>query len=279
MNMISFKASFRRISDLLEDADDIRWKQDGYLILSLFAIVLLTGPLCLLGWWMQRWNSIPSWDTEDHWTGTKRAAITFAGLGTLLLVALLHFHPPLAAFWYLLLWYGFCASLAPAFALVAERIDPRTIASQRILLPSEQPAPSAVPPPQQVTASEQPAPPARKKRAATKKPTTSMTSKQELDKKLTKKMNKGRPIPLGDLLLQEQEERERRRTQINYVQAPFLPAEAENTHPSPANTDGLKTEERPALNSDASSSESASEPPPAQKKPERRQPESLDNLF
>jgi len=275
MDMTSFKNQFHRLSDLLEETDDIPWKQDGHLILVFFAIVLLTGPLCLLGWWMQRWNSTPSWDTQDHWDATKQAAITFGGLDILLVTAFLHFHPSLAAFWYLILWYGCCALLAPTFALVAERIDPRTIASQRVQLPSEQPISSAAPktPPQNVTVEEQqPTPPARKKRSTTKKTAAPTTSKQELDKKLTKKMKKGR-----DLLLQEKEERERKRTQINYVQAPLLPAEAESVHPPLTNTTAPKREEPTSSNVDAPPSTPVPEPPP--KKPERRQPESLDNLF
>lgn len=277
MDRTSFKNRFHRLSDLLEEADDLHWKQEGRLILVLFAIALLTGPLCLLGWWMQRWNSTPSWDTQDHWDATKQAAITFAGLDILLVAAFLHFHPSLAAFWYLILWYGCCALLAPTFALVAEHIDPRTIASQRVQLPFEQPAPLAAPKTTVTVEEQQPAPPARKKRSTTKKTAAPTTSKQELDKKLTKKMKKGRAVPLGDLLLQEKEERERKRTQINYVQAPLLPAEAESVQPSLTSTAASKREEPTPSSVDAPPSTPAPVPPP--KKPERRQPESLDNLF
>jgi hypothetical protein len=290
MDMTSFKNHFHHLSDLLEEGTEtINWKQDWRLILIFFAITVLTGPLAMLGMGIQRWNSTPSWDTEDHWNATKQAAITFAGLDLLLVVAFLYFHPFLTAFWYPILWYWFCMLLAPTFALVAEKIDPRTATLQRFQLPSEQPpppAPAAPPPPsaQQVTVEEQelapPVQPTQRKRSTKKKtatPTTPLTSKQELDKKLTKKMNKGRAVPMIDLLQQEKEERERKRTQINYVQTPLLPTEAESVHPLPATTNAPKKEEPSASNGDASSS--APEPSPPQKKPERRQPESLDKLF
>jgi outer membrane biosynthesis protein TonB len=292
MNMTSFKNHFHHLSALLEEGTEtINWKQDWRLILIFLAITVLTGPLAMLGVGIQRWNSTPSWDTEDHWNATKQAALTFAGLDLLLVVAFLYFHPFLTAFWYLILWYWICTLLAPTFALVAERIDPRTDVLQRVQLPSEQPpppAPAAPPPPsvQQVTIEErEPAPPGQptqNKRSTKKKtatPTTPLTSKQELDKKLTKKMNKGRAVPMIDLLQQEKEERERKRTQINYVQAPLLPTEAESAHPSNV----PKKEESLASNGNVSTSAPSTTPmpesSPSQKKPERRQPESLDKLF
>jgi pyruvate/2-oxoglutarate dehydrogenase complex dihydrolipoamide acyltransferase (E2) component len=253
---MSFRARFHHLSDLLEGYIALDWEKDWPYLVFLGGITLLTGPLYVFGCWIQEWNDRTTpWDASDHWEGTREFAITFAVFDALLIIALVYFAPQLSAFWsrslvswlfyHLAAWYLLWTLLAPAFALLAERIDPRIGKVRRVRLPSEQPPPKPAP------VEEPPATqPARSKRG----------SGNAASSPASKKRNKGRTVPLGTLLLQEREEQERRRTQVTFVQAPLLAEGAQEARlpetPPPA----------PA-------------PPPKAEKPERRKPEPLDHLF
>lgn len=249
---MSFRAHFHHLSDLLEDRVAIDWRKDWPYLLILGVITALTGPLYLFGTWIQQWNvQTNPWDGKSRWDGTREFAYTLAFFDLLLVVAIIHFYPQLSVRWsaslgswlfyHIAIWYVFCALLAPTFALIAERIDPRKRKMRRVRSPSERPAPIE----ESVTQ------PARKKRTVTtgQGNTTSATA--------PKKRKKGQPIPMGELLQREQEERERRRTQIVFVQAPLL-------------TEGTPAPDDPS---------EAPVGPPKAEKPERRKPEPLDNLF
>lgn len=252
---MSFRAHFHHLSDLLEGGVAIDWRKDRPYLLLLSGIILLTGPLSVFGCWIQAWNDRATpWEASEHWEGTREFAITFAVFDALLLIALVHFAPQLSAFWsrslgswllsHLVIWYVFWTLLAPAFALAARRIDPRTRKARRVRLPSEQPPkPAAVEEPPAVQL-------ARSKSGSGS--TASSTA--------PKKRNKGRAVPLGTLLVQEREEQERRRTQITFVQAPRPSEDAQEA----------RSPETPPP---------APAPPPKAEKPERRKPEPLDKLF
>jgi uncharacterized Tic20 family protein len=236
------------LSDLSQGEADIDWSSDwGYLTLVLI-ITLLIGPVLLLAWWMQHWNAASPWDHEDRWAGTKQFAITLIILIYVpLLLNLVFFHVPLVPFWphrllvtvwyHLILWWAALLPLTPTLALVSERIDRRTRKLERVLLPSEQPPPQLAVTVGHVQATKS----ARKRKEATDGADSTQAA--------PKKRKKGRPVPLGQLLLEEQAARQAEQAHIH--QLPHLP--------------------------EASAASSPPEPPP--KKHDRGTSESLKDIF
>jgi hypothetical protein len=258
---MSFRNRVHVLSDQLEGDAPIVWRRDWPSLLALALITLLTGPWLVLALWVQRWNVRTLWDAKDHWEGTKQFAVTFVIIGILSVIAFIQFQPALSVlgsrniwswlFYHTLFWWFWWALLTPTFALVAERIDPRTQRIRRVLLPQERP------PAPQSAASDEVVAQSRKKKATT-----------------PKKKRKGRPVPLGILLAEEKAEMERRRTQINYIQ-PSLPSH-EGIEVSPAVPVSSVPEESLPLPAETASGSGS---PKSKKQPERRKPESLDNLF
>ena len=230
---MSFKQDLQRhlhhLSDLSHGEADIDWRSDwGYLAIVLI-ITLLTGPVLLLAWWMQDWNAASPWDHEDRWAGTKQFAITLIVLIYVpLLLNLVFFHVPLVPFWphrllatvwyHLILWWVALLPLTPTLALVSERIGPRTRKLQRVLLPSEQPPPQ----PAVTVGRVQAAKSARKRRGATDGAGSTQAT--------PKKRNKGRPVPLGQLLLEEQAAQQAGQSHVHHP--PFLPETPAASSPS-----------------------------------------------
>lgn len=137
-----------------------RWRWDSWPIVL---ITLLTGPVLLLGYRIQRWNTCSRWDDEDRWAGTRLFAFTLPLLVyTPLLANLLFFHVSLVEFWLGLVfydpfvWWIVLFPLAPTVALVLERIAPQTKSSQRVLLPAEKAPPPSPPPPPRPAAQKTP---------------------------------------------------------------------------------------------------------------------------
>jgi len=257
---MGFKDRVHLLSDQLEGDAPIAWRKDWPSLLALSLVILLTGPWPVLALWVQRWNVQTLWDAKDHWEGTKQFAITFVIIGILSVIAFIQFQPTLSVlgphnnwswlFYHTLFWWFWWALLTPTFALIAERVDPRTQRIRRVLLPQERP----------------PAP----QSAASSNAVTQSSGK----KKAARPKKKGRPVPLGILLAEEKAEMERRRTQIHYIQ-PSLPSH-EGIEASPAASVPPVPETSLPLPAETAS---PPEPPKSKKQPERRNPESLDNLF
>ncbi len=257
---MAFKDRVHLLSDQLEGDAPIAWRKDWPSLLALSLVTLLTGPWPVLALWVQRWNVRTLWDAKDHWEGTKQFAVTFVIIGILSVIAFIRFQPTLSVlgphnnwswlFYHTLFWWYCWALLTPTFALIAERIDPRTQRIRRMLLPQE-----LLPAPQP---------------AASDKAVTQSSGK----KKAARPKKKGRPVPLGILLAEEKAEMERRRTQINYIQ-PSSPSH-EGIEASPAASVSPVTEISVPLPAETAS---PPEPPKSKKQPERWKLESLDNLF
>ena len=251
---MDWRGHLHRFSDLL--AGDIPFDYQDWLVLpvAVYGSILL-GPLLMLAFKIQRWNVHTPWDSEDHWTGTEQFAVIFIVWDGLLLLAWFHVHEALALLWsttlwwvlfHLLLWYALLALLAPALALLLERLDPRTVPLERVRLPTEQPRPHP-------SAS---APSTRKQAAA---------AGSEQGTNTPKKRKKGRAVPVGQLLLEEREAQREPARQIRFVQPPSLSSEtAVSSAPPPMPGPQMA-------------------PPTSKAKPvnkaDRRQPESLDQLF
>src|SRR5579859_3765413 len=145
--------SLRRFHDLYRGEADLDWPADLRYILPGLIFILLTGLLIFLIYACQDWCAASAWDGEDRRRGTRAFAIAFL-LGY---IPLILFPGDLARCWphflgpprwhNLLLWWCGCLPLAPALALLSERVDPRTKPLELVLLPSEmpslQPTPSA----------------------------------------------------------------------------------------------------------------------------------------
>src|SRR5258707_615339 len=133
------------LSDRLEEDVLLTWKRNWPGLLTISCIIVLTGPLLVLAYKIQRWNVRSPWDTEDHWVGTKQFAVTFIGYDLFLLFAFLHFQTELSTFWFptpwswfffcLIIWYVCFTLLSPTLALFFEHIDPQTRSLERMLLP------------------------------------------------------------------------------------------------------------------------------------------------
>lgn len=252
---MSFRNRVHVLSDQLEGDAPIVWRRYWLSLLVLALITLFTGPWLVMALWVQRWNVRALWDAKDHWEGTRQFAITFVIIGILLVIAFIKFQPVLSVFghrniwswvFYHTLFWWFCwGLLTPNFALLAERVDPRTQRIRRVLLTQERPAP------QNSAASDQTVAQSRRKKATT-----------------PKKRRKGRPIAFGILLAEEKAEMERRRKQVNYIQLPL--ASDERTEATPDAEPSL------TLLEDTASSPGSLK---SKKQLERREPETLDNLF
>lgn len=237
---MSFKQELQRslhhLYDLCEEEVDVDWRTDRPYLAVFFLITILSGPLYLFASWIQHRNASYPWDREDHWDGTKQFAITFAMVDALLVFCLTVFHTQIPFFRVLVLynplvWYVICALLSSSLALILEHLDPRTRPLQRVLLPSEQqPLQPAAP-----TDKAQAAQPTRKRR----KTGTGLDSSATV----LKKRKKGRPVPLGNLLLEEKATREQQRTQIRFHSPPPEEAEAPTASP-PSNPAPSKKQER-----------------------------------
>ena len=242
---MSFKQDLQRslhhLYDLCEEEVDVDWSTDRPYLAVLFLITILIGPSYLFASWIQHWNASCPWDREAHWAGTKQFAITFAMVDALLVFYLIVFHtqilqilPRLSRILVLfnpLVWYVICALLSPTLAFILEHLDPRTRQLQRVLLPSEQPPLQPAAP----TGKAQAAQPARKRR----KTGTGLDSAATV----LKKRKKGRPVPLGNLLLEEIAAREQQRTQIRFRPPPPEEAKASPASPS-SNPTPSKQQER-----------------------------------
>ncbi len=240
------------LSDLLVGDVPLVWERDWREVLVACYITMLTGPLLVLAWWIQRWNARIPWDSEDHRAGTKRFAVTFIVCDLCLLFTFHHFQTELFSLWFpttwswflfrFIVWYVHWMLLAPALALLLERLDPRTKPLERALLPTEQ-------------------------QSAAQQATRKQVIVSTLDRAATapKKRKKGRPVPLGQLLLQDREAQRQQARQIYFHQPPLLSNETDTPGAPPSS---------PAPKSPRPSSEAK----PANTV-ERRQPESLDHLF
>ena len=145
--------TLRRFHDLYRGEADLDWPADLRCLIPGLIFVLLTGLLIFLVYACQDWCAASIWDAKDRWQGTRAFALTLL----LAYLPLILFHSDLAHLWphffgsptwhNLLLWWCWCVPLAPALALLSERVDPRTKPLERVLLPSEmlpsQPASSA----------------------------------------------------------------------------------------------------------------------------------------
>jgi hypothetical protein len=257
---MSFRRHYHHLYDVYSGEVDITWSGDWPSILAVVVLIILTGPMLPLAWWMQHWCAACPWDHEDRWAGTRQFAITLLLLIYVPLISnlmffhvsleqLLHFSPAFARsnlllfVWHTCLRWNALLPLAPTLALISERIDPRTRDLERVLLPGEQ-LPSSQPP-----GNAQEAKPARKRTTPNNAGAT------------PKKRKKGRARPLGELLL---EEKARREQQAHANQQPQpLPASSGQTPPAaiPAPPSILSSEPSPA------------------RKPERGDRESLKDLF
>lgn len=253
---MSFKAHIHYLSDLLEGDVPVDFRKGWPYLLALFLFTMLTGPWLVLALWVQRWNVRTHWDAKDHWEGTKQFAATFVFIGILSVIAFIRFQPVFSVFgsrniwsWLFyrtLFWWFWWALLTPTFTLITERVDPRTQRIRRVLLPQERP-----PAPQSAASNEAVAQSYGKKKATT-----------------PKKKRKGRSVPLGALLAEEKAEMERRRIQIDYIQPPLPSHEGIEASPVPEAS-------LPLL----AGTDSPPGSPKSKKQPERRKPESLENLF
>ena len=254
---MNVRAALHRFSDLLASESPFDWERDWLVFVIVFFGSILLGPVVLLAFKLQRWNARCPWDSEDHRAGTKQFAVTFLVWDGLLLLAWFHFQAQVArlsstAFWWwvlfhLLLWYAVLALLTPALVLLLERLDPRTVPLERVQLPTEQPRfhPSV------------PTRPTPKKAAA---------AGSEQGTNTPKKRKKGRAVPLGQLLLEEREAQREQARQLRFVQSPALSGETAVASVPPSSP-GPHT------------ATGTSKAPPAATKADRRQPESLDQLF
>ncbi len=253
---MSFKDHIHYLSDLLDGDAPVDWRKGWLFLLALALITLLTGPWLVLALWVQCWNVRTLWDTKDHWEGTKQFAITFGMIAILSITAFIKLQPALSILWsrsvwfwffYHMLFWWFCwALLTPTFALIAERVDPRTQRIRRVLLPQERPpGQQSVPSDEAIARS-----PGKKKATA------------------RKKQRRGRPVPLGILLVEEKAEMERRRTQIHYVQ-PSLPSHEEIEASSAASILSAPDESM-SLPPETTLAPGS---PKSKKQPERRNPE------
>jgi hypothetical protein len=238
---MSFKSRLHVLSDQIEGEAPVVWRRDWLPLLALTLVTLLTGPWSVLALWTQRWNVRDLWDAKDHWEGTKRFAVTFVLFDILLIVAVMRFRPAPFTFtkaW--LFWWLWWLLLTPAFTMIAEHIDPRTEKIRRVLLPRERPPVAQV----------------------------GVTGKK---KKTARKKGKGRHVPLGELLIEEKAEMERRRIQINFTQPHSEAMETQAAEPaSPApGTLWLLPDARVT----------PTEAPASKTPPEPEKPESLDDLF
>lgn len=254
---MSFKDRLHVLSDQLEGDAPVVWRRDWLSLLALTLVTLLTGPWPVLALWTQRWNVKALWDAKDHWDGTKLCAMTFVLIDILLIGAFIRFRPASFMFGWpwlfyrVLCWWLWWALLTPAFALVAEYIDPRTQKIRRVLLPREH-LPEA-------------------QAGSTGKAATRSPGKK---KAATRKKGKGRPVPLWELLTEEKAEMERQRTQINFIQPQPLSSEARETQPAePAPPDSQEI--MAATRWDDPIAGAAS----VKKAAEPGKPESLDDLF
>src|ERR1051326_3925864 len=129
----------RRFHDLYRGEADLDWPADLRSILPVALFVMLTGSLLFLAYALQDWCAASIWDAEDRWRGTRALALTLL----LAYLPLLLFRADLAHLWprffgpptwhNLLLWWCGCVPLAPALALLSERVDPRTKPLERVL--------------------------------------------------------------------------------------------------------------------------------------------------
>jgi hypothetical protein len=256
---MSFHRHYHHLYDVYNGEVAITWSNDWRSILTIVLLIILTGPLLPLAWWMQHWCAASPWDHEDRWAGTRQFAITlllFIYVPLILNLMFLHvsfeqwlhFSPALARsnlllfVWHTCLWWIVLLPLAPTLALISERIDPRTRGLERVLLSSERP-----PSPQPLGNSE--AKPARKKATSNNAGTTS------------KKRKKGQARPLGELLLEGKAEHEQQASEVQQQLA--LPASSGQTPPAeisiPPSTPSTK--------------------PLSSRKPDRGNRESLKDLF
>lgn len=140
---MSFQSCIHHLSDIIEGVVDVDWKRDWSSLLGVGIGTILTGPLVLLGFGIQRWNVTNTpWDAKAHWNGTRQFAVTFAIIDALLVVAYISFRAQLVTpgkviTYSILLWYLGCTLLSPALALLVEKVDPRTMKAKRIRMPSE----------------------------------------------------------------------------------------------------------------------------------------------
>ncbi len=184
----------RRLHDLYRGDVDPDWPSDLRYILPVVIFVILTGPLIIWVYAMQDWCAGSSWDSEDRWQGTRAFAVTFL-LGYLPLIL---FRGDLAQFWphvfgapgwhNPLLWWCWCVPLAPALALLSERLDPRTKPLERILLPSE------LPPPQPTPAQEKSSP----VRTARRKKSTAKPNENRVETSAARQRKKARDPRPGE---------------------------------------------------------------------------------
>ena len=257
---MSFRRHYHHLVDIYYGEVGITWSCDWPSMLAVVVLMILTGTLLPMAWLMQHWCAACPWDHEDRWGGTRQFAITLLLLIYVPLIAnlmffhvsleqLLHFSPAFARsnlllfVWHTCLWWNALLPLAPTLALISERIDPRTGGLERVLLPWERPI--------------SPQPPGSAKEA---KPNRKRTISDNAGAR-PKKRKKGRARPLGELLL---EEKARREQQAHANQQPQpLPASSGQTPPAAI---------------PAPPSISSSEPSPS-RKPERRDRESLKDLF
>jgi hypothetical protein len=257
---MSFRQHFHHLTDLLNGDVTVTWRRDWLYLLVAGGLILATGPWSLLGCWIQQWNTQTNpWDGKSHWDGTRQFAFTFAFFDLLLVAAVIRFYPQLSSRWSaslftwlfspLVLWYLFWALLAPLYALLAERIDPRKIRMRRVRAPAERQVPKPA------HAEEGDAQPGRDNNAAA---TRSVQAASMVPQK--KKRTKGRSVPPGVLLPQELAERERgKASSSRFVQAPLL-VESEGT---PGEVSTASTNGEPSRG----------------EKPEPRKPEPLNDLF
>lgn len=195
------------IFDIISRKVDIDRKHDWGPLLIVAIIVLLTGFLLPLAWWIRYRCAASVWDHEDRWRGTKQFALTLLFVIYVpLFLNLLFFHIPIVHWVYFTststwsnllvfclnvgIWWIMLLPLAPTLALLIEWIHPKTRDPKRILLPWE--LPRSPHPHRQAKRR-----PSRMKRAVTYR---SMVRQ--------KKRKNGRVQTAGELILEEQAKRE-----------------------------------------------------------------------
>lgn len=264
---MSFQSRLHHLSDIIEGVVDVDWKQDWPSLIVIGIGTILTGPLVLMGFRIQRWNVTNTpWDAGDHWDGTRQFAVTFAIIDVCLFVAYLSFRAQLATphqviSYPILLWYLECTLLSPALALLVEKIDSRTVRAKRVRLPSElasPPASSTVvvheePPPAVPPVSQQKRPPKQQKSPP------SVTQKKKQVKPST-----STTVDISPFQKQTSVRFDPSHTQLPLEDVSELPEVVEESVPPAASSPHVE----PTIPS--------SEP---SKKSERRKPEPLDRLF
>lgn len=172
------------------------------LVLLVFACIVVTGPLLIIAYLLQRWAA-STWDWRDRW-GSLRALSNFALIWYLVAGLLAFFFPHgfaaladlLASTWKAwrlpgqttflpIEWSTLCfrsliaLPLAPTFALLFERLQPKTISFLlRVPLPEESktPSPAAISAPHEADPAPSDTKTAKKRAIPRKKSSTTTTT-------------------------------------------------------------------------------------------------------